>query len=254
MIYNNEGCKKKINSLSFIIALSDGDLVYTYIRKNACTSFKKLFKSFSPYDFHQAGGDLKGMAHYYKVCSPDQAARAKHRVFVYRDPVERVVSVFKNKFIQKSGADDIIDDFKRVTGLDPDCINFRGYVKDYVAKISSGTHIDAHLLPQQWHLLPIVYNSAIPLHSIKSEMSKILGCEIGEKFFSKPVNSTKANKSVCDRFYGEDKVSDLYALYKSSGVFPSNDALLSDDIVDLIRSIYVDDYHMINALSSKVEL
>lgn len=219
-IYDNTENKRKTNSLTVSFFVDGEEVLYTYIRKNACTSFKNLIASYSPHDFKKAGSRLKGMASYHMIKSPAEAGKVKNRVFIYRDPVERVVSVFKNKFIQQSGAKDIIKNFSKITGLDVEKCTFNDFVEEYVAKISQGIPIDAHLLPQQWHLLPIVYNRAIDLKAVREGMAEIVGDEVSKQFFSRPLNSTGQKTSSVSCYCGDWKLKELRNLYDAENSFP----------------------------------
>lgn len=246
--FDNRVRRRKINSSTFNISVDGVDFAYTYIRKNACTSFKRLFKSYSEHDFKSAGGDLKGMAAYHIVKSAKEAEKIPYRVFVYRDPIERVVSVYNNKFVQCSGASDIFQDFYNITGMDPKECTFEDLVELYVANIKKGVMIDAHLLPQSWHLLPIVYNCVIKLPEIKKDMSSLLGKEVGGKFFSKSVNST----SNAGKFHLDNAkkipAREIVGIYKSHNQLPSFESYVDDELRGSLESVYSDDFSMIESI------
>lgn len=78
-------------------------IFYTYIRKNASTSFKKLFQSLYPDACPDDPPLLSCMAEHAQVkgLTPEQIdQRFATKLFVYRDPIDRVFSVYKNKLIQ----------------------------------------------------------------------------------------------------------------------------------------------------------
>lgn len=247
-IYDNTGIRKKVNSPTFSINVDGVDILYTYIRKNACTSFKRLFKTYSSYNFHDSGGDLKGMAHNHLVKWAEEADKVSSKIFIYRDPLERVVSVFKNKFIQESGAVDITKDFLNVTGKNVEECTFYDFIFLYVSKIKAEGNIDAHLLPQVWHLMPIEYNCAIPLEKVEIGMSEIIGREVAKTHFSKPVNSTSQNVSVDIEDASNLTVNELRKIYQCEAIYPSLSSLVDADMEELLHSIYKDDYSMLSRL------
>jgi len=249
-IYDNTQNKRKINSLTVSFDIEGEEILYTYIRKNACTSFKNIIAYYSLHDFKKAGSRLKGMEKYHRVKAPVQAANVKNRVFVYRDPIERVISVFKNKFIQLSGANDIIKNFSEVSGVNVEECSFNGFVENYVMKIAEGVSIDAHLLPQQWHLLPITYNRAIPLKLIKEGMADMVGEDVANKFFSKPFNATSHSSSFSSSYCGDVSIKDLRNLYISENTFPSSERFLTPRTIGLLKLIYSDDYRMLDNIHS----
>lgn len=244
---DNKGGSKKVNVPTFYLKVKDIDFSYTYIRKNACTSFKHLFKAFSNHDFHKSGSDLKGMADFHLLKNKMEVERIGNRLFVYRDPVDRVVSVYKNKFIQRSGAEDIMKDFYKHTGVNPDDCSFEFFLKKYVCLIKKGVMIDAHLLPQVWHLYPLEYK-AIHLPDIEKDMSLILGNDVGSKYFSKPVNSSSSIRSYDDKDAFKFSSAELHYDFKEKSIMPSFKGDVKATTKEILSEIYSDDYSMIDRM------
>ena len=244
---NNLAGARKVNVPTFWLNVDGVDFSYTYIRKNACTSFKRLFKSYSSFDFSVCESDLKAMARFHLLKNKADIQKCSNRIFVYRDPVDRVVSVYKNKFIQRSGATDILKDYYDKTGLDPDECTFEVFIKEYVSLIKKGVAIDAHLLPQVWHLYPLEY-SAIQLSEIERDISLLLGESVASKFFSKPVNSSSNVSS-----YDNDEVHrcasiELNSVFKENSIMPSFESYKRAGFKDFIFDIYEEDYLMIESM------
>ena len=110
-------------------------IVYCYIRKNASSSFKRLMISRSPYknkrkDFQSS---LKFLSQFY-AAKTQQFEKFDHSIFVVRDPVDRILSVFKNKFVKKTGNIDIFESYARVTGKNPETATFSGFMTDYIGR------------------------------------------------------------------------------------------------------------------------
>ncbi len=101
---------KNPGGLHFTFELAGKRVVYCYIRKNASSAFKKLIVDCSPFSnlMKENENPIHFLYKYHKSTAKD-FSRADHIIFVYRDPIERILSLFKNKFIQQIGAQDILD-------------------------------------------------------------------------------------------------------------------------------------------------
>ncbi len=72
------------------------------------------------------------LATHHKIENIDDFCSADVRFFIYRDPFERVVSLFQNKLIMCAGNTDVFRDYKRVTGKYPAEATFTDFVFDYL--------------------------------------------------------------------------------------------------------------------------
>ncbi|WP_404416415.1 sulfotransferase family protein [Vreelandella aquamarina] len=112
MTYKSKNAALKSRA-SLLISCSKGRglLSFTYIRKNASTSFKKLFQELYP---DTCPGDLptiRCMAEHSQVKGltlEEIDQRFATKLFVYRDPIDPVFSVYKNKLIQQDGTVDLL--------------------------------------------------------------------------------------------------------------------------------------------------
>jgi hypothetical protein len=96
-------------SPDFLLEGEGASFFYTYIRKNASTSFKKLFQVLYPDLCPGAIPSIGCMMQHARVegLVPEEVdQRFATKLFVYRDPVDRVFSAYKNKLIQQDGAED----------------------------------------------------------------------------------------------------------------------------------------------------
>ena len=93
--YNDPWYESYAKRSNFCVKINGDVYSFVYARKFACTTLKKLVR--------ELYGDIEFFEHtkqnLYHNCSEDVRAR----VFFYRDPLERVVSCFFNKFIEKTG-------------------------------------------------------------------------------------------------------------------------------------------------------
>ena len=134
-----------------------------------------------------------------------------HSVFVVRETMQRIISVYRNKFIQRRGNHDIFASYASRTGRDPELASFRDLVEDYLSHPLAS--LDSHVWPQAGHLEPAVYSDAILLHDLHRRMSGIIGPELADRFFLKKVNSTSSEKNVVVEQAWSLPSRDLHAFY-----------------------------------------
>lgn len=247
-MFDNSQSKRKPVAPTFLFELDGVSFLYTYIRKNACSSFKKLFRSSDKYHSEPV---YKNMFENSRV-NIKQAISLNSEIglsiFVYRDPIDRAFSVFKNKLIQKSGAGDITKSIEKVMGCNVDELCFRTFVEDYVSIIGSEswTEVDGHLYPQSWHLMPIVYTHAIELKNLYLELNPLLGEKLADRYFKKPINSSESKVEQHNFYYDENTtVREFQEAFKNSGFLPKIEKASNQHLNDLLRDIYVDDFKMI---------
>lgn len=241
---------RKQGELHLICRAGDITLGYCYIRKNACSSFKRLFLDMGdiPYEPQQWPRKIDYMISHQMLRSRD-AHRCDRMVFVYRDPVERVISLFKNKFIMRDGHEDLFRTYAALAGEDPQDTTFRNFVQNYLS--ADFRKLDLHVLPQAWHLKRFNYTDAIPITDLHARMCAVLGSEMAGAYFKQPVNAThKTNSPIIP---GGAKISarDLAETYAASREMPADESFLDDELTARIRSLYVDDIHMIDQIEGR---
>ncbi len=113
-------------------------VLYAYIRKNGCSSIKRLLGGHpdSKIDCFES--------HYHRGQPYDFA------FFIYRDPVERILSLFRDKVIDGRGATDILAEFRDILPRE-DPHDFEAFAH-FVTKSQ-----DPHCWSQASHLRPIRY-------------------------------------------------------------------------------------------------
>lgn len=163
-------------------------------------------------------------------------------VFV-RSPVDRVVSVYQNKFVQrKNGATGkkILSDCRYVTGLDYGDINFGDFVSGYLSRCFNGRSYvsgarDPHIYTQKQQLLPVQYDIVESVNNFDSVMQSIgLG-----QLLSSRANATSGKVDIPDAFNVSS--NDLHQHYLSTGETPSSNSLLGSDLKEMINSLYFED-------------
>lgn len=179
-------------------------IAYAYIRKNACSAFKVAL-GFSP------STQVKEIAPNY----PFERWPWYHAtIFVWRDPEERLVSLYRNKILDRQDAADLLPDYRSTMGEEPSTF------EKFAEYASLGA--DPHCRPQYDHLKPLRYSHAIPLVHLHEAMVEIVGSEAARPF------AQNTNASV------------------------PHEVEITDRARTLIREHYVRDYQMIERLSRRI--
>lgn len=144
--------------------LGDKRILYAYIRKNGCSAFKTAL-GFDP----STSISIIKWKH-RRLWFRDHDAT----IFVWRDPVERLVSLYRDKIMERRNADEIIDSYRRTMGEDPS--SFEKFAQ------FSTLNADPHCWSQASHLKPIAYTHAIPLTRLYPAMAAIVGPDAAEPF------------------------------------------------------------------------
>jgi hypothetical protein len=220
----------------FLFEIGGQSIAYCYIRKNACSAFKRMILDQAGYD-----GAWEDAIQFLLTLAPPSlsAARAaKWRIYVHRDPFERAVSLFRNKLVMREGDRDFIPDFERVTGQDADEATFEQFVTAYLA----GKPRDPHTWSQASHLLPMSYNCVATLATLFEDMRPIVGEELAGRYFAKPANQSSA--ALHNETSFDVPVRLLRERYAETGELPSNAALDEPGVRAIVRGLYADDYHL----------
>ena len=154
---------------------------YAYIRKNGCSAFK-IAMGF-PHDVRI------GLIQPYHRCGLLRR-RYDATIFVWRDPVERIVSLYRNKIIDDVNGEDIQRRLHTFAGGGR--IDFDVFV-DFCCRAG-----DPHCRPQAAHLKPIRYTHAIPLARLHEAMTDILGLEAAAPFAQRVNSSRQTQVTISD--------------------------------------------------------
>ncbi|MBK0400382.1 sulfotransferase family 2 domain-containing protein [Limibaculum sp. M0105] len=171
MVTYDNRFKFTLGRLHLAFELGGSRIAYAYIRKNGCSSFKRALG----FDYATNVRTI-ARAHPYRPWRRYDAT-----IFVWRDPEERLLSLFRNKIIQRDHADGILASYRRVMGAEP--ATFEDFVR------FACRDADPHCWPQCDHLMPIRYTHAIPLSRLYQSMCGIVGEEAAEPFVQ-PYNAS----------------------------------------------------------------
>ncbi|MEM6460761.1 MAG: sulfotransferase family 2 domain-containing protein [Pseudomonadota bacterium] len=229
--------------LHFVGDFDGQRLLYCYIRKNACSAFKSLFlHGYDPALMQMAGN--KQIGYLSRFCSaryPQDVKGADHVVFIHRDPFERALSTFINKFVQGTGNEDITVDYRRVTGLEAETASFDDFLHKYLSHEIEG--LDVHVMPQRRHLWPILYTDAIAISQLHESMARIIGEDLAGTYFGKPKNVSEGySEEWAPGVYSDRTPSnELRSLLANTGRIPPKSAFLTDRQRKRIAEIYRED-------------
>jgi len=171
--------------------LGGKSIAYAYIRKNGCSTFKAALGYDD--DIHIARIAKK---HPWKPWRRHDAT-----IFVWRDPQERLVSLYRNKILDRDTNSDLMAAYVRTMGEQPGSFDrFCDFAR---------LNADPHCRPQADHLMPIRYTHAIPLKRLHQAMSGIVGEAAAEPFRHRHRQSAPTPVEVSD--YARDVIRQHYA-------------------------------------------
>lgn len=188
--------------LHLAFSLGEKRIAYAYIRKNACSAFKKM---------------LTGEPHVSvdKVAQrfPFRSGPYDASIFVWRDPEERLISLYRNKIVEQEAAKDFLRSYRKVMDAEP------GLFEDLVR--FACTQADPHCFTQRSHLRRMRYTHAIHIKDLHETMRAIVGPE-ADPHFSERSNTTEQHP-----------------------------VHVSEEARRMIRDHYAEDYRMISRITKR---
>ena len=228
----------------FSFQINEKNYIYAYIRKNACTTLKIMSIKNSIHKNHLS--NCRSEFHFLKVFHSAPLLENSNALsfFIYRDPLERIISLYVNKFIVMSGYEDIYKDVYDKIKEDPMQLTFHNFVFNYLG--ANYPHVDVHCISQYEYLRPIKYNYAIDIKYLYNTMIDIIGLDYANLYFR---NETNKNPDRTDLInFSHVTAKKLRQIYMSNNVLPSYKSLINSYIIDKINSIYLDDYKLIDKI------
>lgn len=237
----------KTGKAHFHFQVGDRKIAYCYIRKNACSSFKDMICATSKHiDKTLAGSDqLKFLQEHHRIRTARQLQRCDLKVFVYRDPYERLISVFINKFVARSANGSIFRNYGKMTGKAPETTTFRDFVTTYC--VAPFQDRDPHIYPQAMHLLPVRYNAAINMSGLHGDIRELLGQDIADRFFLHKKNSS--NYGTDESLHLDTSSADLNTRFQADGTLPATACFDDPALREHILQSYTQDYELLRKLS-----
>lgn len=166
--------------LHLYLELNGVRIAYAYIRKNGCSAFKRAM-GFDP---------TTQVDNIAKTNRWRPWQRFDHAIFVYRDPLERLISLYRNKVIDGRGSADILRTYYRTMREAP--TTFERFVE------FACLEEDPHCWKQTDHLKPLNY-TAVALSQLYPAMSEIVGPGAAEIFRRKENSSSPHQIEITDR-------------------------------------------------------
>lgn len=232
----------------------DGEFVYVYIYKNACTTFKRLIIANIPRTPENASASNVELMK-VRLVSLEKAQEAKHRLFVIRNPVERVVSGFLNQIVENPELHypEMFDVIEKTIEKPIAEVTFRDFVIKYLAA-SNLKNINSHFHPVTTTLAPLKYDSVIEMKDLYESSKSLFGLEIANKYFKQRINSSTNNKTLPADNYYDMSIGDLHSKYLANGLHPSKKDMLDKEILQCIQSIFSSDIQLFNDFKEKKNL
>lgn len=248
MLFDNSSSKfKGMRHVSIPLEAKDVSIAYCHIRKCGCTSIKKFIRG-------EVSTSLKWLEYAaHNKLTKQEASKHDFRIFIYRNPIERFVSGFVNKFVQQSGNDAVFESVKSILSKDPVMCTLNEFIEQYLTLLLvDKTMVDQHFHPIAWHLYPISYTHAIELKKMRLGMASIIGEDLAHKYFSIPHNKSSIISNAYSSVSNISDLSNMPAFELSKSKLYSKIALLeslSVDHLQLLKDIYCDDFKLFSRLS-----
>lgn len=215
-------------------------IAYTYIPKNACTSFKR--------SFGKAQGWLTGdspSAHEMTAARWGRGLasypRADERIVVVRDPFDRLLSGYLNRFLMRHDA--VAAHAWRnglAEGLAPDATRFDVTFADFVEYLSRtpSRKLNEHWRPQSDFLIGS-YTRIVRFEHIAEDTAFL--AERGVVLEQARGHATSANRRDLGPGWGHRRARRLRRLRRRRGFLPSRDSMYDDHLYALVADRYAAD-------------
>jgi len=230
----------------FGITVGGTSIAYCYIRKNACSAWKRLFMEESPVPFERSvwRREIEFMAAHHGLRSVAEIERHDRRVVVLRDPVERYVSAFVSLMIAHTPPPTrhLRNRVGRMLGMPVEEASFDLFLAHQMPTAEGRRgRIDKHFWPQAWHLAPTSYTDVIDIDRLAPAMRALLGDEIGGRYFDRPVNATAITPTYDDPEAASLPARLLRERYRETGRLPGKASFLGAGRAEAIRAAYAED-------------
>ncbi len=230
----------------FGIDVGGVSIAYCYIRKNACSAWKRLFieESGVPFEPNTWRREIAFMAARHGLRSIAELERHDHRVVVLRDPVERYVSAFVSLMVAHTPPPTrhLRERGSRAMGLPIAEASFETFLEHQLPGADRRrTRLDKHFWPQAWHLAPTTYTDVIDLHRLAPAMKALLGETLGSRYFDRPVNATAIAPTYDDPEAATLPARILRERYLETGRLPGKASFLGGGRDATIRDAYAED-------------
>jgi hypothetical protein len=237
----------------FRIVVGGVSFAYCYIRKNACSAWKRLFIQQSPVPFRPSDGmnEIEFMSAHMRLRTIEAVNRCDHRVVVVRDPVDRYVSAFVNLLVTRTppGTVRLRKLSRSALGRDVLDVSFDQLLASQLPRrrAAGRESLDKHFWPQVWHLAPTRYTDVLDIEHLAVDMRRLIGDELGSRYFGRAVNATSNAGTYDDPEAPSLLVRDLIERFRTSGQLPGKASFIGGGRGDEIRAAYDEDSSLFEA-------
>jgi len=223
----------------YVFDLDDGPIGYCYIRKNACSVFKRLIAGTSP---HRPQGRIT--LQFLNRCHRldyDQVPACRHVVFVIRDPLERIVSGYLNQVVMRlhQPYPVLAESIQAVTGRSRGELSFKDFIDRYL-ETRDFSRINVHYLPQVAHLAPLRY-TVLEDKTLASDAAQVFGPAIAAEYFARPINASSAIAVRHEPEAWSLPAAELRRRLDETASMPRKADLLTPETIAQLGAIYRDD-------------
>lgn len=231
----------------FGLTIGGVSFAYCYIRKNACSAWKRLLINESPVPFRRADwkSEIEFMRVHRGLRTIEEIDRCDHRVVVLRDPVDRFVSGFVSLLVTQTppATRRLKRASEKTFGRDVLDLSFDQFLEIQLPRRGSRRRggLDRHFWPQVWHLAPTRYTDVLDIDRLGLDMKRLIGEELGARYFDRAVNATSSARSIDDPEAPSRPAKDLAERFRGTGQLPGKASFIGGGRGDEIRAAYDED-------------
>lgn len=230
----------------------NGGVGYCYIRKNACSSFRRfIVETSSLAEREQVQPDgrdrMRFMVEHHKMRRHELEALPA-LIVVLRDPLERVVSGFLNQFVMRIGkrSTDLHRSIEDAVENTSESVTFNEFVNSYLA-CRPWEHVDRHFWPQVRYLAPVTYTHVLSQGTLAEDTERVFGSDASKRYFETRLNSTQGIERT--QWYGAEDLAagTLVRRFRKKKPLPRERDFLSGQGHTVLNRIYGDDVAVFEA-------
>ena len=222
---------------------------YCYIRKNACSAFKKLVV-----DTSRAPGSarsnvkprdrLRYMTEHHRLSRRDLKGMERV-ILVLRDPIDRVVSGYLNQFVLRLDrrAESMHPVVESAVGKRAGDVTFRDFVERYLGETSTRLW-NKHFVPQIDHVYPMRYSDVVWQGDLEADMGFVIGRSLARTYFGRQKNAVRHSDVGATTRASNLSAHRLLRRYQDDGDLPRKDAFLPDELRACLGDLYADDVRL----------
>lgn len=221
----------------FQIQVDGKRYVFGAIHKNASSSIRTMIEAISPFQRRANESIFEFLFRNHLARNRRDFDNADQVMIFVRHPLDRVVSCFQNKFVQRKSNRTIFRDYEQVTGRNPAKATFEQFVYDYLRACLKGGAVvgrrrDRHIYTQYQQLLPVDYDVVVRVEQFDKWM-KVVGLS---NLLPDRANRTWNTAGVADAWVQTSE--ELYTRYLEDGQTPNKASLLNDALMAEINHLY----------------